>query len=36
MLRNLDNEYLEFDNETQKLLNKSFTSSAGDKLTATI
>ena len=25
MLRNLDNEYLEFDNETQKLLNKSFT-----------
>ena len=36
MLRNLDNEYLEFDNETQKLLNKSFTSSANDKLTATI
>jgi hypothetical protein len=36
MLRNLDNEYLEFDNETQKLLNKSFTSSANDKMTATI
>lgn len=36
MLRNLDNEYLEFDNETQKLLNKSFTSSANDKLSATI
>lgn len=36
MLKNLDNEYLEFDNETQKLLNKSFTSSANDKLTATI
>ncbi len=36
MLRNLDNEYLEFDNETQKLLNKSFTSSANEKLSATI
>lgn len=36
MLKNLDNEYLEFDNETQKLLNKSFTSSANDKLSATI
>jgi len=36
MLRNLDNEYLEFDNETQKLLNKSFTSSANNKLSATI
>ena len=36
MLRNLDNEYLEFDNETQKLLNKSFTSSVNDKITATI
>jgi hypothetical protein len=36
MLKNLDNEYLEFDNETQKLLNKSFTSSANDKLTSTI
>ena len=36
MLRNLDNEYLEFDNETKKLLNKSFTSSANDKLLATI
>ena len=36
MLRNLDNEYLEFDNETQKLLNKSFTSSTNEKLYATI
>jgi len=36
MLKNLDNEYLEFDNDTQKLLNKSFTSSANDKLTSTI
>jgi hypothetical protein len=27
LLRNLDNEYIEFDNDTQKLLNKSFTSS---------
>ena len=34
LLRNLDNEYLDFDNETQKLLNKSFTSmTKGDKLT---
>jgi hypothetical protein len=36
MLRNLDNEYLEFDNETQKLLNKSFTSSANEKIKASI
>ncbi len=36
MLRNLEYEYLEFDNDTQKLLNKSFTSSIKDKLTATI
>ena len=36
MLKNLDNEYLKFDNETQKLLNKSFTSSANDKMFATI
>jgi hypothetical protein len=36
MLKNLDNEYLEFDNDTQKLLNKSFISSANDKLTSTI
>jgi hypothetical protein len=36
MLKNLDNEYLEFDNDTQKLLNKSFTSSIDDKLISTI
>lgn len=31
LLRNLDNEYMEFDNETQKILNKSFTSSMKDE-----
>ncbi len=36
MLKNLDNEYLEFDNETQKLLNKSFRSSSNDKLTSIV
>jgi len=36
MLKNLDNEYIEFDNDTQKLLNKSFTSSLKDKVKATI
>ena len=36
MLRNLDNEYIDFDNDTQKLLNKSFTSSSNDKMTATV
>ena len=34
LLKNLDNEYLDFDNETQKLLNKSFTSmTKGDNMT---
>jgi hypothetical protein len=36
LLRNLDNEYLVFDNETQKLLNKSFTSSTKGDIKATI
>ena len=36
LLRNLDNEYIEFDNNTQKLLNKYFTSSIGDRLKAKI
>jgi hypothetical protein len=34
LLRNLDNEYIEFDNTTQKLLNKYFTASIGDRLKA--
>jgi len=34
LLRNLDNEYIEFDNTTQKLLNKYFTASIGDKFKA--
>ena len=34
LLKNLDNEYLDFDNDTQKLLNKSFTSmTKGDNMT---
>jgi hypothetical protein len=36
MLKNLDNEYLEFDNETQKLLNKSFISSANEKVSVNV
>lgn len=36
IIKNFDNECLEFDNDTQKLLNKLFTSSANDKISATI
>ena len=36
LLHNLDNEYIEFDNTTQKLLNKYFTASIGDRLKAKI
>jgi len=36
LLRNLDNEFIEFDNETQKLLNKSFTSSTKGDIKATL
>jgi len=31
LLRNLDNDYVEFDNHTQKLINNSFTNSMKDK-----
>jgi hypothetical protein len=31
LLRNLDNDYVEFDNQTQKLINNSFTNSVKDK-----
>ncbi len=31
LLSNLDNEYIEFDIDTQRILNKNFTSSSGDK-----
>jgi hypothetical protein len=31
LLRNLDNDYVEFDNHTQKLINNSFTNSIKDK-----
>jgi len=31
LLRNLDNDYIEFDNQTQKLINNSFTNSIKDK-----
>ena len=34
LLHNIDNEYIEFDNTTQKLLNKYFTASIGDRLKA--
>ena len=34
LLKNLDDDYIAFDNETQKLLNKSFTSSIKDKISA--
>jgi hypothetical protein len=36
LLRNLDNEYIEFDNNTQKLLNKLFTSSTQGDIKATL
>ncbi|ARF12650.1 superfamily II DNA or RNA helicase [Klosneuvirus KNV1] len=36
LLRNLENEYIIFDNDTQKLLNKSFTSSTNGKQNAKI
>jgi site-specific DNA-methyltransferase (adenine-specific) len=37
LLRNLDNDYIEFDTDTQKLINKLFTSSLNnDKINATI
>jgi hypothetical protein len=36
LLRNLDNDYIEFDNDTQRLLNKSFTSSSKDKVNITV
>ena len=36
LLKNLDDDYIAFDNETQKLLNKSFTSSIKDKISATL
>ncbi len=36
LLRNLDNDYVEFDNNTQKLINNSFTNSVKDKINATI
>lgn len=36
LLRNLDNEFVEFDTDTQKLLNRSFTSSSSDKTTETL
>ena len=36
LLKNLDNEYIEFDNDTQKLLNKSFTSSTKGDIKATL
>jgi hypothetical protein len=36
LLHNLNNEYIEFDNSTQKLLNKYFTASIGDRFKAKI
>jgi hypothetical protein len=36
LLRNLDNDYIEFDTSTQKLINKSFTSSLKDNKVNTI
>ena len=37
LLRNLDNDYVEFDTSTQKIINKSFTSSLkDDKINTTI
>lgn len=36
LLKNLDNEYVEFDTDTQKLLNNSFTSASGSKINATM
>jgi hypothetical protein len=36
LLKNLENEYIDFDNDTQKLLNKSFTSSTGNKINVTM
>ena len=35
-MRNLDNDYVEFNTITQKIINKSFTSSKRDKISATI
>jgi hypothetical protein len=34
LLKNLDNEYIEFDTDTQKLLNKSFTNASGSNINA--
>jgi hypothetical protein len=36
LLRNLDNDYVEFDNNTQKLINSSFANSVKDKISATL
>ncbi|ARF11535.1 restriction-modification methylase [Klosneuvirus KNV1] len=36
LLQNIDNDYVLFDNETQKLLNKSFTHSSKNNINATI
>lgn len=36
LLKNLENDFIEFDNPTQKLLNASFTSSAGEQINTTI
>jgi hypothetical protein len=36
LLKNLDNEYIDFDTDTQKLLNKSFTTSSGSNINATL
>ena len=36
LLRNLDNDYVEFDNNTQKLINNSFANSVKDKINAIV
>jgi hypothetical protein len=36
LLRNLDNDYVEFDSHTQKLINSSFANSVKDKINATV
>lgn len=36
LLKNLDNDLIEFDNDTQKLINKTFIRGCGDKTTMTV